>query len=264
MRVIIVDTTSESDSTGPRVAAALRSLGHELDVLRRPQLSPSAGADLGHRLCDTWRSAGGPDVALTLGWVAGLAAEVAARECPVPVLLRLPRPGRSGDDRITRVERALVRTAPVVLASCPSEAEALVTMGAVRSKIVVLPPMAPLVARELGRSDLDGEPEVITALDDSPADVDAVLLGMAAGRPAVVLDRGILPDLVADGVSGIVVPARGDLAATVRSLRTDQIGREAMGLAAADRVAACFSPEVVTAALARVLVTARRRALQPS
>lgn len=266
MRVTLLDTTTDDDPTGPALAAATRSLGHDLEFLRHPQLEPAGGADLGYRLCDSWRSStSAPEVVVALGWVAGLAAEVAGRERPVPVLLRVPRPGRSGDERITRVERALVRAPTVVLASCSSEVEVLVSMGAVRGKVVVLPPMAPVDPEGvLRRCCPAGPPDVIIAVDDTPAGVDAVLAGMALGRPAVVRDRGVLPDLVADGVSGVVVPARGNLTAVVTSLRADEMGREAMGLAAADRVAACFSTGAVTAALGRALVSARRRALQHS
>jgi glycosyltransferase involved in cell wall biosynthesis len=86
---------------------------------------------------------------------------------------------------------------------------------------------------------------------------------MAAGRPAVVVDRGVLADLVADGVSGIVVPSPDDLALTARALQADRMRCEAMGMAAADRVQACFDSSVVRPLLGRLLDEATRSALSP-
>ena len=105
-----------------------------------------------------------------------------------------------------------------------------------------------------------GAEPIVVATDDSAADVSAVLEGMAAGRPAVVLDRGILGDLVADHVTGLVVRAERDLPVAVRSLAADGMRREAMGMAAADRVQACFATEVVVEALGRLVDEAGRPA----
>ena len=106
----------------------------------------------------------------------------------------------------------------------------------------------------------DGTADVVVAGDDGPADVTAVLEGMAAGRPAVVPDRGVLADLVADGVTGVVVPAR-DLASAARALQADPMRREAMGMAATDRVQACFDTSVVVPMLGRLVDEARQGVL---
>ena len=263
MHVSLVSTLPSAPA-GPagRLADGLRTLGHEVRVVDRPDLEPNRAADLGYGLADAWAGAA-PDVVVALGWLAGLAAQVATRERSVPVLLRLPRPGRSGDPTVTRVERALVRSGVTLLAAAPSEAEALVLMGAPRTRVRVLPEAvdaAAVARRAEGDRDRAG---VVVAADDTPADVAAVLEGMAAGRPAVVLDRGVLADLVADGVSGVVVASPGDLALTARALQADPMRCEAMGMAAADRVQACFDTSVVLPILDRLLDEATRGALSP-
>lgn len=263
MHVALVSTLPSAPA-GPAdlLTDGLRANGHDVRVVHRPDLEPSRAADLGYGLADSW-DGGAADVVVALGWVAGLAVQVATRERSVPVLLRLPRPGRSGDPATTRVERALVRSDVTLLAATPSEAEALAAMGAPRSRVRVLPETvdAAAAARRV-EGDRD-RADVVVVADDTPAEVAAVLEGMAAGRPAVVLDRGVLADLVSDGVSGIVVASPTDLAVTARALQADPMRFEAMGMAATDRVQACFDTSVVLSILDRLLDEATRGALSP-
>jgi glycosyltransferase involved in cell wall biosynthesis len=73
----------------------------------------------------------------------------------------------------------------------------------------------------------------------------AVLEGMAYGRPAVVSNTGGNAELVADGISGLVVPP-GDapaLAAAITKLAQDKPLREQMGAAARQRIVDIFSVE---------------------
>lgn len=263
MHVSVVSTLPSS-AVRPKVGPlawmpdALRALGHDVHVVDRPGLVPDSAADLGYHLADSWAS-DAPDVVVALGWLAGLAAQVATRERKVPVLLRLPRPGRSGDPSVSRVERALARSGVTLLAASPSEAEVLSTLGAPRARVRVLPEaldVAALRPRPAGAGE-----DIVLAVDDSPEDVALVLAGMAAGRPAVVLDQGTLGDLVADGVSGIVASSRSELMIAARALRADPMRREAMGMAAADRVDACFDTAVVGPVLGRLLDEAGRGAL---
>lgn len=241
------------------VADGLRSSGHDVDPVERRDLAPDDAPSLGYRLADSWTSP--PDVVLALDWVSGLAALVAARERPVPVAVRLPRPGRSADPAAVRVERAVARSRSLVLAAGLSDAETLVTLGAPRSAVRVLTDAVPVTGGDGDTaSHTTRAGDVVVAVDDTEDAVDEVLRGMAAGRPAVVAEVGVLPDLVADGVSGIVVPA-SEVADAARSLQSDSMAREAMGLAAADRAAACFDVAVVTPRLVRVLDEARQRAL---
>jgi glycosyltransferase involved in cell wall biosynthesis len=121
----------------------------------------------------------------------------------------------------------------------------------------------PVDAGAITKTPSAGAEPVVVATDDSVADVSAVLEGMAAGRAAVVLDRGILGDLVADQVTGLVVRTEGDLPAAVHALAADGMRREAMGMAAADRVQACYATAVVVEALGRLVDEAGRPAYAP-
>ena len=253
---VLLTLPPDQDRSRSWLPDALTALGHDIDVVDRPGLEPDRAGTLGYQVAETWTTRR-PDVVLAVGWVAGLATLVATREVPVPVLLRLPRPGRSGSAAVTRVERALARSGARLLASAPSELDALAGLGAPRGAIRVLP--EPVDAGP-GRTPPAGSEPVVVATDDSAADVSAVLEGMAAGRPVVVLDRGILGDLVADHVTGLVVRTEGDLPAAVHALAADGMRREAMGMAAADRVEACFATAVVVEALGRLVDEAGRPA----
>ena len=63
----------------------------------------------------------------------------------------------------------------------------------------------------------------------------------------------MLADLVVDRVTGLVLPPLSDLDSAVAGLRADSMRREAMGMAAADRVQACFAIDAVAPILGRVL-----------
>lgn len=254
---LLLTLPPDQDRSRTWLPDALTGLGHDVDVVDRPGLEPDQAAALGYQVADTW-TIRRPDVILAGGWVAGLASQVAVREVPVPVLLRLPRPGRSGSPAVTRVERALARSGARLLASAPSELDVLAGLGAPRDTIRVLPEAVDTGAA--GGSRPPGAEPVVVATDDSAAEVSSVLEGMAAGRPAVVLDRGVLGDLVADHVTGLVVRAERDLPAAVCSLAADGMRREAMGMAAADRVQACFATPVVVEALGRLVDEAARPA----
>ncbi len=247
MRLALLCSHSH-DLTLRWVEAALRSLGHEVETTHRPDLLPADAGPLGYRLVDSWTDA--PAAVLALGTAAGLAGLVATRERPAHLVLRLERPGRSGDHETTRVEAALARAADTVLAASPSETEVLVRMGVPRARVHVVPEAVEGASHTTSGTD---DPMPVVALDDSAGSVHELLRGMAAGRPAVVVDTGCLPDLVADGVCGVVVPSRGDLRSALLALSADGIRRSAMGLAASDRVNACYDAPVVTAALGRTL-----------
>jgi glycosyltransferase involved in cell wall biosynthesis len=71
----------------------------------------------------------------------------------------------------------------------------------------------------------------------------AALEWMAAARPVVATSVGGIPDLVEDGVTGLLVPPNdpGALAAAVKTLLSDPARAEAMGKAARERWEENFS-----------------------
>lgn len=70
----------------------------------------------------------------------------------------------------------------------------------------------------------------------------AIIEAMAYRVPPIVTDSGGSPELVVDGVSGIVVPVRdaGALAAAIEKLYRDPELRRRMGVAARERIATNF------------------------
>jgi D-inositol-3-phosphate glycosyltransferase len=96
---------------------------------------------------------------------------------------------------------------------------------------------------------------VVTTGDDEP-ELDLALQAMSCGLPIVARATGAMADVVADGVTGVLVPgsspeALGDAA---RGLLTDDLRLESFGLAAADRAAVTFAWAAVAPMLARVAV----------
>jgi glycosyltransferase involved in cell wall biosynthesis len=96
------------------------------------------------------------------------------------------------------------------------------------------------------RSDV---PDVLRALDVAVLSSDfegtplAVIEYMAAGLPVVGTHVGGMPDLIGDGVHGLLVPPRdaGALAAAIAALLQDPARREAMGARARERQQREFS-----------------------
>lgn len=253
MRVALL-CSQPHDLTLRWVEGGVRDLGHQVETTHRPDLPLTDAAPVGYRLADGW--ADPPDAVLALGTAAGLAGLVATRERPARLLLRLDRPGRSGEAETTRVEGALARSVDSVLAGSPTDAESLVRLGVPRSRVHLLPDAVDAAA--VRPALVEDDPQPVVAVDETAESVHALLRGMAAGRPAVVVDEGALPDLVADGVCGLVV-GRDRLRAAVQSLVADSLRRASMGMAAADRVSACYDTPVVVETLGRLLDEAAGR-----
>ena len=251
MRISLL-SSQPHDLTLRWVADGFHRLGHDVETTTRPGLPLTDAGPLGHRVRDGWGTA--PDVVVALGVEAGLAGMVATRGTAVPMLARIDRPGRSGDPATTRVEAALARGATGVLCASPHELADLVRHGVPRSALHLLPEAVDVASLRPDEVSAGGDdPEPVAAADDTPESVHRVLRGMAAGRPAVVVAEGGLPDLVADAVCGLVVPSTADVDRAVRALSGDGVRRAAMGMAAADRVVACFDTAVVVPALGRLL-----------
>lgn len=298
MRVALL-CSSSSVPTTDWVADQLARRGHQVDRPVAPLAAAADAADAGHALADRW-TVDRPDVALAVGWLAGLAAQVAARETSVPVALRLTRAGRSpGSDR-DRIEVALARGSALVLVPSAGAVDRLVDRGVPRRLLRVLPeavdttlfaddgaeapataghriavtPVSdppsdparllaglpacqPVVLPAAGQTrDLPAALRSLTAVvavDDSDAEVSLVLQAMSCGVPTVAVDTGTLSDLVADQVTGLLVPRPADVPEALRSLLADPMRRQSMGLAAVDRARARFDTEVVGTALDRLL-----------
>lgn len=92
-----------------------------------------------------------------------------------------------------------------------------------------------------------------------PSEIDkssyAVVEAMAAGVPVVTTTTGALPELVGDGVAGLLVPPQDGraLADALEHVLADEARRVALGAAARARVAARFDARVTTAAMVAVL-----------
>jgi len=104
-----------------------------------------------------------------------------------------------------------------------------------------------------------------TAVFTLPSEIDkspyAVLEAMAAGVPVVASDVAGIPEMVPDGVAGILVRP-GDhraLARAIGSLLDDEEKRRRMGAAARQRVVERFDARRTTTALLEVLQEARHR-----
>jgi hypothetical protein len=95
--------------------------------------------------------------------------------------------------------------------------------------------------------------DAVLALGDSAAEVMLVLQAMSTGVPVVALDTGVLSDLVADGVTGLLVARPAAVPEALRALLSDPMRQESMGLAAVDRVRARFDTAVVGPVLERLL-----------
>ena len=273
-------------------------LGHSVDHQSLEARDVAAAASTGHALADRW-AAHRPDLVLALGWEAGLAAQIGARDCAAPVLLRLTRVVNGQDADGARLERAVVRGSSLVVVPSVGAAQRLVDRGVPRGTLRVLPEAVDrrryadrgassggpdrrvgVVAPEDGRDQdvsrrLAGMPgcqavrvslaqpdeqladtlrsiDVLVVEDDTDEEVAMSLRAMSCGVPVIAPDSGVMADIVADNVTGLLV-SRGSLTDALRSLLSDPMRREAMGLAAVDRVRARFDVSVVGAMLERTL-----------
>jgi glycosyltransferase involved in cell wall biosynthesis len=90
----------------------------------------------------------------------------------------------------------------------------------------------------------------------------ALLEAMAMALPSVVSDAGAMPEVVRDGVDGLVVPC-GDpaaLAAALDALAAAPERRRALGLSAAERCASLYGIERMVDALMGVYLRLRAAA----
>jgi glycosyltransferase involved in cell wall biosynthesis len=120
-------------------------------------------------------------------------------------------------------------------------------------------PGDPRLPELLARSSVFAFP---TEMDNSPY---SVLEAMRAGVPVVTTRVGALPEMVVDGVSGVLVPHDDAALAHAIGELLDAPDRAArMGEAGRERVESLFDARVTTAALLEVLVEARARFGRPA
>ena len=81
----------------------------------------------------------------------------------------------------------------------------------------------------------------------------AAVEGMAAGKPVVVTDSGGMPELMAGGECGVVVPKHDAdaLAGAISAILSDDARAQRLGAAARERVAALYTTERWVAAILR-------------
>jgi glycosyltransferase involved in cell wall biosynthesis len=94
----------------------------------------------------------------------------------------------------------------------------------------------------------------LVVTDDGEDAVALALQAMSCGVPVIGVAVGTLSDVVADGVTGVLVPRAAGVTEALRSLLSDPMRRQSMGLAAVDRVKARFDTAVVGSALEGVLL----------
>jgi glycosyltransferase involved in cell wall biosynthesis len=113
----------------------------------------------------------------------------------------------------------------------------------------------------------DGRLEQIFAEADlfaMPGEIDSFGYGlieaMAASLPAVAVGQAAVPEIVDDGVTGLLVPPGDDdaLAASLQQLIDDGSARQAMGAAGRTRVVERFDARLTTAAVVELLRAAAR------
>ncbi|MFD0905652.1 glycosyltransferase [Actinomadura sediminis] len=102
--------------------------------------------DFADELRHRWSGAGRPDIVHAHGWIGGLAACAVARELDIPfaqsyhgVAAAERRTGREVHPHRDRLEKAIGRSAAIVLAGHAEEANAIVRMGVPRPAVAVVP-----------------------------------------------------------------------------------------------------------------------------
>nr|ABP45924.1 glycosyl transferase, group 1 [Mycolicibacterium gilvum PYR-GCK] len=209
-----------------------------------PELMPAIG-EISRHLVDVWRR-DTPDVVHCHGWVYGMAAQLAAKKTPVPIVQtfhELSTPGRresAGGQAATaaKLEALLARNATALTAGCHDDVQTLIRLGCPRAKVSVLsagvevddaveiesrggdvPPRIVAVARDFGAE--QGLADVVAALPSLGA-ADLTLVATDPTGP----DAGHLGD----------VARRLRVADRVRMMRGDECPELAALLPSADVV----------------------------
>ncbi len=162
-----------------------------------------------------------------------------------------------------KAHEVFLEAAAIVARTIPDPRFVLVGDGERRAEILGLVRRLGLDARVhlLGwRGDLDrvyADLDVVALTSKNEGSPVSLIEAMAAARPVVATRVGGVPDLVADGVTGCLVPVgdAGALAAAIGALLRDPPLRQAMGVAGRTRVAPAFAAERLVADMDRLYVT---------
>jgi len=207
-----------------------------------------------------------------------------ARFAPAPPDTELGRslglaPGGRVLGVVARVQRhrrfdLLLAAAALLFSRVPEARLVIVGRGTHREELAERPAQALGIADRVlfaGYRDAD-YPAVLRALDllaflvpGSDGTCRAVLEAAACGVPAVTSRRGALPEIVADGETGLVADEAPDaLAAAWEALLCDEPRRRAMGAAARRRAEALFTPQRFADTAERLYDAALRRRGAPA
>jgi glycosyltransferase involved in cell wall biosynthesis len=183
-------------------------------------------------------------------------------DAPLVGMVARFNPGK-GHDVLLRAMAIVARSFPD--ARCLVVGDALFEgEGDWRAQMVTLARALRLGDRAVFAGWRDDVPAVLQALDvlvHAPTAPDSmptvVMEAMAAGRPVVGAALGGVPELVADGVTGRLVPPRDPdaLATALHPLLDDPAARAALGAAARDRAVRELSRERFARAMAEVYET---------
>jgi hypothetical protein len=205
---VLLTLPPDQDRSRSWLPDALTALGHDVVVVDRPGLEPDRAAALGYQVADTWTADGRTSCSLLAGSPAwppwsppGRSRCPSCSASPCRALRlggRHPGGARTGPQRGPTARPRPVRAGRPGRPGCTPGRDPGAARARRRRASAASPTTPPA-----------GAEPVVVATDDSAADISAVLEGMAAGRAAVVVDRGILGDLVADHVTGLVVRADG-------------------------------------------------------
>jgi glycosyltransferase involved in cell wall biosynthesis len=124
--------------------------------------------------------------------------------------------------------------------------------GPERSRLEAIDPSATFLGWQPRLDDLLARWDLFALPSREEAFGIAALEAMAAGRPVVATRVGGLPELIDDGLTGLLVPPDDPpaLAAALASLAADPARRARMGEAGRARAATHFAPERMVAAVA--------------
>ena len=139
-----------------------------------------------------------------------------------------------------------------------------------RLTLVTRDPVPPRTGIEVLNDVRPGDPRLACLLAETavfafPTEIDkvpySVLEAMAAGVPVVSTKVGAIPEMVEDGVTGVLIDAGDEvgLAAALDRLLADEELRRAMGAAARRRIVERFDAAKTTAALLAVLTEAQHQ-----